>query len=119
MPLTFTIPTRAVARVLGKGGVQINSIKDETGAQIDIEKASEATEVTSITVRGTKQTNEAAKQRILAIANQVDDETTIVVHIENKFHGSIIGAGGQGLKDLIAKAGGPSDGKAQAGLVHL
>lgn len=38
----FTVPTRAVARILGKGGVSINQIKDETGAQIDIDKPADA-----------------------------------------------------------------------------
>jgi len=31
----------------------------------------------------------------------------------------LIGAGGQGLRDLIVKCGGPPDSKAQAGLVHF
>jgi predicted RNA-binding protein Jag len=116
------VPTRAVARILGKGGAQINQIKDETNAQIDIDKASEVSgdsNVTNIVVRGTKDAINSAKDAIMAIANEVDDETILTVHIDNKFHGTIIGAGGQGLKDLIAKVGGPSDNRGQAGLIHL
>lgn len=47
--LTFTIPSRAVARVLGKAGSQINEIKEETDAQIDVEKADSSTPTTNIT----------------------------------------------------------------------
>lgn len=118
--LKFTIPTRSVARVLGRGGASINEIKDQTDAQIDIEKGSEDNGVsTAITLRGTKQAITAAKVAILAISDQVVDETTASITIENRYHRNLIGAGGQGLKDLIAKCGGPSDPKSHAGLIRL
>lgn len=115
----FTVPTRSVARVLGRAGASINEIKNDTGAQIDIEKGNEANENTAVVIRGTKTAIAEAKAAILAIADQVHEETTDSLTIENKFHRSLIGPGGQGLKDLIARCGGPSDSKAQAGLVRL
>jgi polyribonucleotide nucleotidyltransferase len=115
--LKFTIPTRSVARVLGRGGASIIEIKDQTDAQIDIAKGSE--DSTAITLRGTKQAITAAKAAILAISDQVVDETTASVTVESKYHRNLIGAGGQGLKDLIAKCGGPSDPKSHAGLIRL
>jgi len=39
--------------------------------------------------------------------------------IENKFHRTLIGGGGQGLRNLIVRCGGPADPKAQAGLVRF
>jgi transcription antitermination factor NusA-like protein len=119
-PIKFTVPTRAVARILGKGGVNITEIKDSTDTQIDIDKASEGTSgVTNITVRGTKKAAEAAKKAIMAVADQVDDEVSINVDIEARYHRTIIGVGGQTLKELVTRCGGPSDPKAQAGLIHL
>ncbi|EGO25375.1 hypothetical protein SERLADRAFT_368777 [Serpula lacrymans var. lacrymans S7.9] len=118
--LKFTVPTRSVARILGKGGVTINEIKDDTGAQIDVDKAAdESGTLTQITVRGTKKAIAAAKTSITAIADQVGEETTASLTIEQKFHRTIIGAGGQGLKELIGRCGGPSDPKLQAGLVRF
>lgn len=118
--LKFTVPTRAVARILGKGGASINEIKDDTGAQIDIDKATDDNNATTnISVCGTKEAISAAKTAILAIAEQVGEETSASLVIESKFHRTIIGAGGQGLKDLIFRCGGPSDSKLQAGLVRL
>jgi len=117
--LRFTVPTRAVARILGKGGVSINEIKDETGAQIDVDKADDSGALTNITVRGTKKAISAAKAAILAISDQIGEEAMDVVTIENKFHRTIIGAGGQGLKDLVNRCGGPSDPKLQAGLIRF
>lgn len=116
----FTIPTRSVARVLGRGGASINEIKDQTDAQIDIDKGSEDNGAsTVITLRGTKKAIAAAKAAILAISDQVVDEATVSVAVDNKYHRTIIGAGGQGLKDLIAKCGGPSDPKMHVGLIRL
>ncbi|KAF8441452.1 hypothetical protein L210DRAFT_1055834 [Boletus edulis BED1] len=118
--LKFTVPTRAVARILGKGGASINEIKDDTGAQIDIDKAmDDNSTVTNIVVRGTKEAIKAAETAILEIAEQVGEESSASLVIENKFHRTIIGAGGQGLKDLIIRCGGPSDPKLQAGLVRF
>ncbi|KAG0706160.1 hypothetical protein DFH29DRAFT_904030 [Suillus ampliporus] len=118
--LKFDVPTRSVSRILGKGGASINEIKDDTGAQIDVDKNNDGNgSVTQITVRGTKEAINAAKSAILAIADQVGEETTASMAIETKFHRTIIGAGGQGLKDLIMRCGGPSDSKLQAGLVRF
>ncbi|PPQ62912.1 hypothetical protein CVT24_006152 [Panaeolus cyanescens] len=115
--LKFTVPTRSVARILGRGGASINEIKDTTDAQIDIEKG--ADDITSITVRGTKKAINAAKVAILAIADQVAEETTATVSIESRFHRAIIGAGGQGLKELIARCDGPTDSRLQASLIRF
>jgi hypothetical protein len=95
----------------------INEIKDSTGAQIDVDKSFD-TEAT-ITVRGNKQAIKEAQAMILEIASTVPEETIVDMMIETRFHRSLIGAGGQGLKDLIARCGGPTDSKLQAGLVRL
>lgn len=72
-----------------------------------------------ITIRGNKKAVATAKAAVMAIANAVDDETSVVVHVEPKFHRTIIGGGGVGLKNLLARVGAPSDPKEQAGLVRL
>ena len=82
-----------------------------------MDKSSETEAI--ITVRGTKQNIKEAQTLIVEIANSVQEETTVEIMIENKFHRSLIGAGGQGLKDLIVRCGGPADPKLQAGLVRL
>ncbi|KAF9454024.1 hypothetical protein P691DRAFT_755082 [Macrolepiota fuliginosa MF-IS2] len=117
--IKFTVPNRSVARILGKGGAQINEIKDLTGAIVDIDKSSDDGNLTHITVRGTKTAINDAKASILEIADSVGEETTVTITIENKYHGNLIGAGGQGLRDLITRCGGTSDSKAQAGLVRF
>jgi len=115
----FTVAARAVPRILGKGGVRINEIKAETDAQIDVDKSSEESGVVQITCRGTKKAIASAKALIQEIADQISEETTATVQVDSRFHRTIIGPGGSGLKDLIVRCGGPSDTKAQASLVRL
>ncbi|KAJ7772582.1 hypothetical protein DFH07DRAFT_164980 [Mycena maculata] len=117
--LKFTVPNRAVARILGRGGASINEIKDATDAQIDVDKATDDAALTNISVRGTKKAVAAAKAAIMAIADQVTEETSATVVVESRFHRTLIGAGGQGLKDLVKKCGGPEDPKLQAGLIRF
>lgn len=115
----FTVPTRSVGRILGKSGSTINDIKDRTGAQIDVDKATDDSSLTNISLKGSKNAIAEAKAAILEISAQVAEETTDTIAIENRFHRTLIGAGGQGLRDLIAKVGGPTDSKVQAGLIRL
>ncbi|KAJ3829948.1 hypothetical protein F5880DRAFT_1607106 [Lentinula raphanica] len=115
--LKFTVPTRSVARILGKGGKSINEIKDTTEAQIDVERVDE--DQTNITVTGTKKAINAAKTAILAIADQVAEEISVTVPVDSKYHRTLIGAGGQGLKDLVTRCGGSSDSRVLANLIKF
>lgn len=115
----FIVPSRSVARILGKGGASINEIKDITGAIVDIEPSANDTSFTNVSLRGTKPAIAEAKELILEISNSVGEETTVILTIENKYHRNLIGAGGQGLRDLVGRCGGPTDSKSQVGLVRL
>lgn len=75
--------------------------------------------MTNITVRGTKKAVAEAKKSILAIAEQVTEEITATVSVEHRFHRTLIGAGGQGLKDLVSRCGADPDPKVLAGLIRL
>ena len=83
--LTFTVPINSVATIVGRSGATINGIKDETGAQIDIDKSGSEDGKTKVTVRGDKKAIAAAKTAILAVAEQVGDETTMAVMIDSKY----------------------------------
>lgn len=86
---------------------------------IDIDKSSDDGDTTNVTLRGTKTAINDAKTAILDIASTVAEEITVTLNIESKYHRSLIGAGGQGLKELITRCGGPTESRAQAGLVRL
>ncbi len=73
--------------IVGKSGATINGIKDETGAQIDIDKTSTEDGKTSVTVRGDKKAIAAAKAAVLAVAEQIGDELQTTVTIDPKYVG--------------------------------
>lgn len=104
---------------MGRGGASINEIKDNTDAQIDIDKSSDDSAVTNVTVRGSKKAVAAAKAAIVAIADQIAEETTAVVTVEQKYHRTLIGAGGQGLRDLASRCGVEADSRSMASLIRL
>jgi len=100
----------------------------ETGAHVDVSDGNKEKDrwqekdesgVVPITIRGSKKAVAAAKAAVMAIASVVDDEISVVVHVEPKYHKTIIGSGGFGLKNLLARVGVPGDSKEQAGLVRL
>ncbi|CAO1623859.1 unnamed protein product [Sympodiomycopsis kandeliae] len=116
----ISVNTQSLARILGKAGATINQIRDDTGASIDIDNEG-SNEVTKITLRGTKQAISGAKQAISAIDAEVKGEESFTLHIPSKYHGQLIGPGGQGIRDLVAKATGSSsaDPRASTQLVQF
>lgn len=120
--LIVPVSTKSIARIMGKGGANVNRLRDETDAQIDVDRddaQQNGNEVTNIRLRGTKKAIAAAKAEIIATAAEVDSEATFNLAIPSTFHGQIIGPGGQNLRDLIARAGGPADPRAAAQLVQF
>ncbi|WRT70206.1 uncharacterized protein IL334_007201 [Kwoniella shivajii] len=114
---TFKVPTKAVAQIVGKGGSTINAIKDDSGVQIDIEKQPDSDNKTSVTIRGDKKSIESAKKAVLALVEEIGDEVTEELKVDPKFHRTLIGQGGQKLRDTIVAAGGPEEAFKQSGLV--
>jgi predicted PilT family ATPase len=114
--ISFTVPAKSIANIVGKGGSTINGIKDEHGAQIDIDKESTG-DKTNITVRGDKKAIAAAKAAILAIVETIGDEINVTLNIDQKYHRNLIGQGGSKLRETITSVGGPSEGFKQSGLV--
>ena len=107
--LNISIPSSAIARIVGKGGYQINEIKENSLAQIDFDRSSQGPK-TTIILKGTKKAINNAKNEILKIIDQINSQITIIIDdIDVKYHKSIIGQGGQKLRELITKAGGKTD----------
>ncbi|BEJ11747.1 hypothetical protein CspHIS471_0202070 [Cutaneotrichosporon sp. HIS471] len=114
---SFTIPQKSVAFIVGKSGATINGIKDDTGAHIDIDKSAGEDGKTTVTVRGDKKAITAAKAAVLELVKEFGDEINVTLTIDPKYHRTLIGQGGQKLRDLITEAGGPAEAFKQSGLV--
>jgi polyribonucleotide nucleotidyltransferase len=99
--ISFTVTTKSLARIVGKAGAQINEIKDETMTTIDIDQQEDDSPTAIVSVRGTKAGIKKAQALIMAIAKEVDDETTLTVEIPKSFHTTLIGAGGANSESLL------------------
>lgn len=117
----MTVPQRALRRILGRGGSTINRIRAESEAQIDVDagERAEGEGDAVIRLRGTQEAVDAARSALQAIFDEVQAEATITLSIPARFHGALIGARGQHLRDIVALAGGPEDPKEIAQIVHF
>ncbi|WFD00899.1 hypothetical protein MYAM1_003655 [Malassezia yamatoensis] len=113
---TIRVSRKAVPKLLGRNGATINQLRLDTGAQIDLERKEAGA---SLRLRGTRAAVEAARERIEEIVAQADSEAVYTLQIPSRFHGNLIGSGGQHLKQLILRAGGPDDPKAHAQYVRF
>lgn len=113
------VSTQSLARILGKAGATINQIRDDTGASIDVENEG-SKENTKIILKGTQKAISDAKAAIAAIDSEVKGEESFTLHIPSRYHGQLIGPGGQGIRDLVSKATGSSaDPRATTQLVQF
>ncbi|TKY86580.1 hypothetical protein EX895_004729 [Sporisorium graminicola] len=116
----LNVSTKSIARIMGKGGATIKQIRDESEAQVDVDREdNEKNGTTSIKIRGTKKAIAAAKKAIEAISSEVDAEQVYTLTIAPEHHGILIGPQGSNIRDLIIKAGGPEDTKASSQYVQF
>ncbi|KAG0148752.1 hypothetical protein CROQUDRAFT_654606 [Cronartium quercuum f. sp. fusiforme G11] len=108
--LTLSVPTKSIARIVGKGGATADRIKEESGiTALDIDKGEATNGISQVVMRGTKQAIGVAKKMVNAIAAEVEDEDSVEMVIEKPFHQSLIGKGGAKLRELVKRAGGDDE----------
>ncbi|GAA5925903.1 hypothetical protein JCM1841_004035 [Sporobolomyces salmonicolor] len=118
--VAFSVPVKALPRILGRGGAQVNQIKDDTGvASVDVDQESPEATTATVTLRGTKSAIKKAREAVEAIAKEVQDEARIELEVPKEFHTTLIGSGGSSIRDLIARCGGPSAARASGNMVRF
>jgi polyribonucleotide nucleotidyltransferase len=97
--ISFSVPVKALPRILGRGGSQVNQIKDDTGvASVDVDQESPEAEEATISLRGTKTSIKNARAEIEKIAKEVSNEARIEMEIPKEYHTTLIGSGGSSSK---------------------
>ena len=94
--LSFSIPPKSIARVVGKQGAQIDQIAAETGAVINLDRDSNM-----ISLRGSKAACSAAKKLIQEITQDSKEEFVIELRVERSLQAGLIGKGGSNSKSGI------------------
>uniref|UniRef100_A0A670ZM82 Ankyrin repeat domain-containing protein 17 n=1 Tax=Pseudonaja textilis TaxID=8673 RepID=A0A670ZM82_PSETE len=94
-----SVPSTVISRVIGRGGCNINAIREFTGAHIDIDKQKDKTGDRIITIRGGTESTRQATQLINALIKDPDKEIdelipknrTLSHSTTTTVHGSVAG----------------------------
>lgn len=92
--------------IIGKGGVNIKKIRDETQTKIELPAEGDNNEM--IVISGKKENVVDARDRILKIQSELADVVTEEIVIPPKYYNSIIGAGGKLISSVMEDCGGVS-----------
>ena len=95
---TVSVAQNQLPSLIGSGGREMEAMRLETGAQIDVPSAKDATSPdgrAEIKIKGSKAAVEAAKKTIEARAKEFDNMVTRHLDVDRKHHRVIIGAQGE------------------------
>merc|ERR1711970_781972 len=90
--------------IIGKGGVNIKKIRDETSTKIDLPDSSADSD--TITITGKKEDVEKAADKIREIQSQMANIVSKDISIPAKIHNTVIGAGGKLIQSIMNECGG-------------
>lgn len=90
--------------IIGKGGVNIRKIREETQTKIDLPAEGEKSDV--ITITGRKENVEKAKEMIQKIQDEMANIVIDEVVIPPKFYNFLIGTGGKLIHSIMEDCGG-------------
>lgn len=90
---TVSVAQGQIASLIGRRGQEMEKLRADTGAQIDIPKADGSDRVT-IQIKGTKQQVEKAKQELQKRSKAFDDIVTKKLSVNRDHHRTLIGSAG-------------------------
>ncbi|SMR51785.1 unnamed protein product [Zymoseptoria tritici ST99CH_3D1] len=109
---TVSVAQNQLPSLIGSGGKEMEALRLETGAQVDVPSARDAASENGraeIKIKGSKKAVEDAKKMIEEKAKVFDNTITRNLEVERKHHRLIIGSGGSNLRNIILQAGGPEE----------
>lgn len=90
--------------IIGKGGVNIRKIREETQTKVDLPAEGDKNDV--ITITGKKENVEEAREKIRKIQDELETIVTEEITIDPKFYNSLIGARGKLIHSIMEDCGG-------------
>ncbi|KAJ2821968.1 hypothetical protein IWW50_004419, partial [Coemansia erecta] len=103
----FSVPAGALPHIVGKAGVRISEIKDDSDTRIDLGEPQDGN--VEVTVIGTRKGAAAARAAIEAIVVEQKSQVDEVLEVPAKHHRFLIGTGGSRVRELVVQAGGNPD----------
>lgn len=101
------VPKKFIAKIIGKKGMQIRMIRDETGAHIDARDQSQ--DPCQVKVLGSPDAIEAARKKIAEIIEQSQHKPGIVLEIPRAKIGKVIGIRGAQIHEIQTTTGAKVD----------
>lgn len=95
---SISVAQNQVASLIGQRGREMDKLRADTGAQIDVPNANDAADASGrveIRVKGTKQQVAEAKRILQQRASEFDATVTKSIDVEKKWHKALIGGGGK------------------------
>jgi transcription antitermination factor NusA-like protein len=95
---TISVAQNQVASLIGQRGREMDKLRADTGAQIDVPSANDAPDASGrvqIRVKGTKQQVADAKKVLQERATEFDATVTKSIDVDKKYHKALIGGGGK------------------------
>lgn len=119
--LEMVVERKMLPHIVGRNGSKVDEIKEATNTRIIIPRAADADDSSEVrlVIKGPRAGLKQAEKAILEIVEAQKSQVEELVEINNKHHKVLIGQGGSTLREIIAKAGGPAEMSAQAGLVKF
>lgn len=90
--------------IIGKGGVNIRKIREETSTRIDL--PAEGDKSDCITITGKRENVDDAREKIIKIQDELENISSDEITIDPKFYNSLIGAKGKLIHSIMEDCGG-------------
>ncbi|KAL1388390.1 hypothetical protein HDK64DRAFT_269607 [Phyllosticta capitalensis] len=119
---TVSVAQNQIPSLIGAGGREMDALRSNTGAQVDVPNAREAADASGraeIKIKGTKKQVEDAKKLLEQKAKVFDETVVRTIDVDKKFHKALIGSSGANIRDIVVKAGGPDDRRELARMVRF
>lgn len=115
---SIKIPTKAIARVIGKSGETIKDISDGFGVQYHFnrDKDAEAAQgFAEVELTGSRTALKEASKKIAEIVYEAENFITVTIKVPRVYHRNLVGPGGSYMREIIANAGGEGVSRQQFG----
>ena len=97
---SVSVAQSQVPSLIGQRGREMDKLRADTGAQIDVPGAGDAPDASGrvqIKIKGTKKEVEEAKKALQRRAQEFDSAVTKTIDVDKKYHKALIGGGGKCL----------------------
>lgn len=97
--MIIEVPAEHHTKIIGRKGLVINKLRDDHKVNIQVPQAE--TNSNEIKIIGYEANCEKAKEAILAMIKEIEDQTTLEVFIDNRIHSRIIGQKGRSVRKVM------------------